>query len=292
MITTKNIEERMEEKKHAPRTVTTYCNTTRRFLKTDPWAEEYTYKDIVDYFGRLSQTKLVMTTRFAMLVALRRYYEFLLNTGRRDDHPCWRFFLKGGRKRGLIASDFLTMEELEMLMNRQTGWGKQPQRNKLIYSLYIYQGLYTKEIQHIALKDVDADKGTIRIKADRRRNPREMELHPRQYGLIRDYLEGERKKVMRHYSPPMFILNQYGQASSHDSIYDSLIPVLEVFGKKTMNAMTIRQSVMSHWMNVMKIPLEQVQLMAGIKHVSSIERYHNLSKEEHQDMLKKFHPLG
>jgi site-specific recombinase XerD len=68
--------------------------------------------------------------------------------------------------------------------------------------------------------------------------------------------------------------------------------VLEVFGKKTMNAMTIRQSVMAHWMNVMKIPLEQVQLMAGIKHVSSIERYHNLSKEEHQDMLKKFHPLG
>jgi site-specific recombinase XerD len=300
MITSTNIEVRLgefrrylEERKHAPRTVNTYYITVRRFLKTDPWADEYTYKDIVDYFGRLSKTKLCQTSKFGMLVAMRRYYEFLLNKGYRNDHPCWRFFLKGGRRRGMIASDFLSMEELEQLMNRKEGWGKQPMRNKLILSMYIYQGLCTKEITNLNLTDVDLDNGTIKIKGDRRRNARELQLHPMQHDLINDYLKWERKGVMKHYSPKSaFILNQYGYASSHDSIYDSLLPVVEVFGKKTMNAITIRQSVMAHWMNVMKIPLEQVQLMAGIKHASSIERYYHLSKNEQQDVLKKFHPMG
>jgi integrase/recombinase XerD len=280
------------ESKYVPRSVDTYSKTVRNFLKANPWGDEYKYQDVVDYFGRLSKTKLSISTRKYMLVALKRYYEFLVYARYRKDHPCWGFFIKGGMDKGVIPSDLFTMPELERLMDRKEGWGKQPQRNKLIYSLYIFQAMHTIDIAKLKLDEVDTDKGLIYVRGNTRRNSRELELHPRQYSLVHEYLNGEREKLCNKNSPPVFILNQYGNASSNDSIFDSLLPVKEVYGGRTMNAITIRQSVMSYWINVLKVPVEQVQLLAGIKWVSSIERYHHLTKDETQDVLKKFHPLG
>ncbi|MGP8214015.1 MAG: tyrosine-type recombinase/integrase [Bacteroidia bacterium] len=282
----------LEDKGYTPRTAETYVNALKRFLEANPWGDEYKYRDIVDYFGRLKGTHRKLETRKGILTALKRYYEYMVYTRQRKDHPCGGFVIKGGRDRGTIPSDLFTMEELEQLMDRTEDWGKQPQRNKLIYSLYIYQALSTEEIYRLALDDVDIDKGTITIKGTRRRNARVLEMNPRQFGLIYAYLHEERVKVSKKNSPPVFILNQYGNASSHDSIVDSLLPVTEAFPGRHIGAMSIRQSVMSHWVNVRKIPIEEAQLLAGMRWVSSIERYQHMSGAEEQDVLKKFHPLG
>ncbi len=282
----------LESRSYSPRTRQTYYLSVKGFLTANPWGDEYQYSDIVTYFEGLTRSHLSIATRKDILIHLKRYYDFLVHTKKRKDHPCAGFFLKGAKDQGVIQSDLFAMEELEQLMNRQEGWGKQPLRNRLIFSLYIYQALTSEEIYKLMLADVDLDKGYIKVRGGRRRNSRILEIKPSQYGLIHDYLREERKVLAKKGSPPVFILNQYGNASSHDSVCDTLLPVKEWFPGRQLNALTIRQSVFSYWLNVLKVPIEDVQLLTGIRWVSSLERYQHITESEEQEMMKKFHPLG
>ena len=150
----------------------------------------------------------------------------------------------------------------------------------------------TEEIYKLKLSDVDLDKGEIKVMGGRRRDSRTIDLAPCQYEYIDEYLHGERKALEKRGGQPAFILNQYGNPSSHDSICDSLLLVTHAFPGRTVNALTIRQSVFCHWLNVRKIPIGDVQLLTGIRWVSSLERYRHITEVEEQEVLKQFHPLG
>jgi len=287
-----DFEKWLEKRGYRHRSADTYGNTVKRFLEVNPWGDEYKYSDIVDYFGRLSKTCLNITTRKTILIAMKRYYEYLVYIKQRKDNPCGGFHLKGGKDKGLIPSDLFSMEDMEQLINRTEGWGKQQQRNKLIFSLYVYQGLTTEEISRLSLTSVDIDNGLINIKGGKKRNPRVLELHPRQYTMVYKYIHEERGAISHKKSPSAFILNQYGNASSHDSISDTILPVRETYPGRQLCPVSIRMSVMSYWINILKIPIEEVQMLAGIRWVSSIERYQHISAIEEQEVLKMFHPMG
>lgn len=65
-----------------------------------------------------------------------------------------------------------------------------------------------------------------------------------------------------------------------------------MFPDRSLSPKTIRDSVIALWLNDLKIPLEQVQLMAGHRWISSTERYVQTSIEEQRELLKMVHPLG
>jgi hypothetical protein len=54
----------------------------------------------------------------------------------------------------------------------------------------------------------------------------------------------------------------------------------------------IRMSVISHWVNVRKIPIEDVMKLSGHKWPSSVEMYRRKDAEEQKMLINKFHPLG
>jgi integrase/recombinase XerD len=65
-----------------------------------------------------------------------------------------------------------------------------------------------------------------------------------------------------------------------------------LFTDRNLNSKTIRQSVIANWLNEKKVPLEQVQLMAGQKWISTTAKYRQTSVEEQRTMINKFHPMG
>jgi integrase/recombinase XerD len=65
-----------------------------------------------------------------------------------------------------------------------------------------------------------------------------------------------------------------------------------LFPDRNLNAKTIRQSVIANWLNEKKIPLEQVQLLAGHRWPSSTAVYRQNSIEEERELINRFHPLG
>jgi site-specific recombinase XerD len=278
----------MEEHGYSSQSAESYAKTIKNFLSINPWGDEYKYTDIIAYFEKLSGSHLTTGTRKYILVHLKRYYDYLVYTRKRKDHPCGRLYLKGGRDRGIIQSDLFTMAELEELMNRREGWGRQPRRNRLILSLLIYQALCTEEVCRLKISDIDTDKGIVRIAGGRRRNGREIMLSPKQEELLFNYLK-ERRGAKK--AEPFF-LNQYGNGMSDRSVSDILLPFKEFFPRRELNPLMIRRSVISYWLNVLKIPVEDTQLLIGLRWVNSVERYLHITSIEEQEVLKMYHPLG
>ncbi len=279
----------MEAKGHSKRTVQSYLHTIRMFLTTDPWGDEYKYADIIGYFEKVSKSHLHISTKKLRLVHLKKYYDFLVATNYRRDHPCERFYLDGMTDRSVIQSDLFSMEEMEAVLGMEHGWGGQPEKNKTVMSLLIYQGLTKNEVLKMRTSDIDMENGIIKIRANRKQLARELEIKPRQFAILHKYLNEEREKWLKE-ETDLLIINQYGKAAS--IIRYTFEPFKQLYPDRKLEPSTIRESVISHWLNVQKIPMEQVTLMAGLKWISSVERYRHLLKEEEQEILKKFHPMG
>jgi len=88
------------------------------------------------------------------------------------------------------------------------------------------------------------------------------------------------------------MITKLGKPESVDGIHSMLEPLKALFPQKKLHSKAIRMSVIANWLNERKIPLEDVQLMAGHKWPSSTERYHREDLEEQRRLINEFHPLN
>ena len=64
-----------------------------------------------------------------------------------------------------------------------------------------------------------------------------------------------------------------------------------IFPDRNLNPETIRQSVVANWINEKRFPLEQVQLMAGHRWISSTAKCRGHNMEEQRDLMNKWFPV-
>jgi integrase/recombinase XerD len=108
-----------------------------------------------------------------------KYYDYLIVTGLRADHPCKNLTIKKNHNPAIQLQDLFSSEELQMLMNRKNRYWFLQTLNNVLISLLIYQGLTSEEILNLELMDVDLDNGTVYIKASKNLNRRTLELTPK-----------------------------------------------------------------------------------------------------------------
>jgi integrase len=184
------------------------------------------------------------------------------------------------------------MEELQMLMKRENRYENLDTRNKVIISLLIYQALTNAEIINLNVSNIDLDTGTIKIKASRNISGRTLYLHKSQIKLFDTYINDVRLRIKRT-DTNRFILNKLGQAHgiTIDGIFAVIEPLKSLFPDKILNPERIRMSVISHWLNDKKLPVEIVMDLSGQKWPSSVMMYKRIDVEEQRKIINKFHPL-
>src|ERR1022692_4707794 len=81
---------------HTARAVDGYIRMINHFLKYkgERAASKATYPEIVDYIGVLRGQGMHPKTIMNQLYAIKMYYQWLAETGQRDDHPCRDLYLK------------------------------------------------------------------------------------------------------------------------------------------------------------------------------------------------------
>jgi site-specific recombinase XerD len=111
--------------------------------------------------------------------------------------------------------------------------------------------------------------------------------------LVEIYLREDRPKLLRtEKHSDILILNKLGSPIQVDDINYLIETFKPLFPDRNLNAMTIRQSVIANWLNEKRIPLEQVQLLAGHKWIGSTLVYRQKSMDEQRELINKWHPLG
>lgn len=275
---------------HTDQTAKTYLYYISVFLMKHPNAKRYNYNDMLNFIVENKTNTNNAGTISMQLSAVKRYYDYLIVSGQRNDHPC-KGITVNRKKQPIQLQDLFRPSELEALMNRENRYANLELRNKVIISLLIYQGLVCSELCRLSLKDIDLDVATIEIKGSKRNEARTLNLEAPQILLIQRYIETSRKNLLKSKTDRLIITHR-GVPETTDGLHSMIEPLKALYPDRNLTPTTIRQSVIANWLNVSKYRLEDVQLLAGHKWPSTTEQYRSKDIGALREQLKAWHPLG
>lgn len=288
-----NLEQYLNEK-YSPTSVKGYANMIKRFkLTLGERADQAGYTDVLDYIGILREQQLHPKSLRNNLFAVKIYFNYLLEEGKRADHPCKYLYLKDQINRQIQVESLYPKEILEALYeNYQAKKAENQSRDKIIISLLIYQALTVLEISQIKKEDVNVEEGTVKIKGNSKNKGRTLSLKPKQILLFHNYLKTDWKRYHRRQKPKKrtdyFLMNEQGVQLWQGGI-NRLINRGKAKHEKLI-PLKIRQSVIAHLLKENN-DIRIVQEFAGHRRTASTEAYKQTGLEELKSAIEKLHPL-
>jgi integrase/recombinase XerD len=290
------------ERKYSKSTLYSNLYNIKRF--TDYYqtkAPKATYSDVLKYIEHLRKNyDLSPKTLRHCLYGVKIYFNYLLEIGKRNDHPCSELYLKDKIDKQIQVDNLYSSETLELFyesykIKRKTHLLN---RNKIIISLLIYQALTVNEIVSLTVENIDLEKGEIFIKGQSQitsKSPRKrtLPLQAKQVLLILNYLKKERKKLLKYNkenpNDTRLILGQYG-TPLNPHVISKLINENRKSNER-IQPIKIRQSVIA---NLLKKENDTriVQVFAGHKRASTTMQYKQSELEALQNAVHNFHPIS
>lgn len=283
------------QRRHTEATVYGYFRSIMIYLEEQPEAKKSNYKEIINYIGVLRNRYNKPKTVRSMLNAIKKYYEYLLYTGQRKDHPCRDLNIKNKLHKDVQLQDLLTEKELETIIAYQSKRYKNvlETRDRAMLSLLIYQGITKGEIKRLTISDLNLEAGSLYIKSSVTSNSRTLELNNRQILLLYKYKNEIRPKLLKNNplqtATDSLFISIKGKAETGDSLKNIFSRIRQQQGK-AITIRLIRQSVIA-----IKLKngndIRMVQEFAGHKNPSTTERYKSTDIEELKAGINKYHPL-
>lgn len=282
---------------HSHRALGGYMRIINNYLgyKGEKQAGKATYPEIVDYISFLRKRAMHPKTIMNQLYAIKMYYQWLADTGQRDDHPCRDLYLKDKINRSIPVETLYSKEEVEKIIATQKS--KLPlvrTRDKIILSLLGNQAVTVTEIILIKLSDIDLRKAILTLPGSSKTQARELPLKSEQILLLNDYINKTRPLLLKNNQKPTaqdkqtLILSVRGNQMKPISI-THLMKEPWIDGKK-ITPQKIRQSVIANMLKTGK-DLRIMQAFTGHKRISSVEEYRQTGLEELKTAIAKLHPL-
>jgi site-specific recombinase XerD len=259
--------------------------------------EQAEKKDVLDYLQYLKEIlNNVVRSRSQVLGVLKHYYTFLHQNLEIASNPTTLIKLRGTKKR--IINKLLSLEEMNELLDsyytlkvQHAEQGKSNnlgrfqsskhihQRNYLILSLCVYQGLNRSECKSIKINDINLQQATIHIEAKRKSNARTLPLQALQMGILYEYL---------HTTRPQFQNDNELLINSNPELQKLSLAVKKIYPKFT-DYSQLRSSIITYWIQTQG--LRKAQHNAGHRYISSTEEYLWGDLESLKNDINTFHPL-
>src|SRR5690554_4995823 len=289
------------QKKYSKSTLYSNLYNIKRFTDYyDKRAETADYKDVLHYIEYLRKNyDLHPKTLRHCLYGVKIYFNYLLEIGKRKDHPCSELYLKDKINKQIQVDNLYSSETLERFFETYQIKKKKhlETRNKIIISLLIYQALTVNEIAELEVDNINLDKAEIFIKGSKEitsKSPksRTLPLQAKQMILFYKYLEKDRNNLLkynlRNPNETAFILGQYGEKINPHGISKMINENRPK--SEQIQPMKIRQSVIA---NLLKKENDTriVQVFSGHKRASTTVQYKQSELEQLQNAVNNYHPI-
>lgn len=249
------------------------------------------YGELVGYLAALRKRYDNPATVRRILFAVKSYYRYLVESGRRSDHPGSRLRLRDVVVGQVQTQDLLAAEELAALLRpRPERYELLGNRNRVIIGLLVHQGLLIREIGKLKTGDIDLEKATVRVLATTNTEARTLRLDAAQVMTLYAYLKEDRPRLLRELTDQL-ILTSRGTPERGEGVHYLVETLRPLLPAKRLTPMVIRQSVIAQRLKKGE-GLRQVQVFAGHKKVSTTERYRETNLEELRRAVERFHPLS
>jgi site-specific recombinase XerD len=304
----------IESKNHTKSTQKAYIRLVEQFLK---WYRQdpinCTKKDILDYLAYLKKhTRQQNISRRSSIIALNHYFTALAQADTINRNPVAFIKMRGANKKHLHK--IYTPEELDQFFdnyyllfvrnydsshipkNQRKQSELNRQRNAVILSVLINQGIRTSEINTIELTDLDLIKATIKIR-NKRTADRTLPLKATQIGLFYNYLQNIRPQLLEYQTienEKLFLLlpKCSKRTTNNDTlnyIFKPLKKHIKTIDKQFINFQQVRASVITFWIKTHG--LRKAQHLAGHRNIGSTENYQQNNIDNLIDDINKLHPF-
>lgn len=283
--------EKYLQKHYTKKTAKAYIREIEIYTTNNPTAKKYTYSEIVNYIGILRTKYSNSKTINRILSSIKAYYNYLCFIGIRKDNPTKSIRLRDKQSRNIQLQDLFTSDELETLLtSKKERYTNLDYRNKVLISLLIYQALKPNEMEALQCDEINLDEATIYIKPSAKNNNRTLSLKANQILMFKKYMEEIRLKLVQGNETKVFIIGQRKEPMTSEDITKHIKRNYQLFKPRNVNAMTIRQSVITNLLK-QNIDLRIVQSFAGHKYPSTTEKYKQSNVEALQTALQIYHPI-
>ena len=116
---------------HTDESAKSYMFNIEHYLTLNPEAKAFKYKDVLEYMNSLEAKYPSSSTRNTILAAIKRYYDYLVETEQREDHPCRKLRVISRGKHIIQHQNLFSSAELSELLNREERFPKLAVRNKV-----------------------------------------------------------------------------------------------------------------------------------------------------------------
>lgn len=305
----------LQKKDLTPNTQNAYLRNVNLFLNwLDKEEIQTTKKDVLKYLEYLKNSKKQQNiTRRNSLIALNHYFEFLRKTEQITVNPTNLLKIRGTKKKQLyntftaqeltqLADDYYTVfvknfEENHIPKNQRQNSFLTRNRNYLMFTFLVYQGLHTNELQKITLDNIEPLKASVTITGSKKTNERKLTLKPEQIGFLMHYLQNIRPQFLEHYNienDNLFLtLPEVGKVKTEQTklmqTLKSLTKQVKSISPNFTNFKQIRASAITNWIKT--AGLRKAQYFAGHRYISTTETYLPNDLEQLTDEIEKYNPF-
>jgi site-specific recombinase XerD len=275
--------EKYLEKNLQKSTAKSYLYEINKYKLLNPNTATYDYKKVMEYVEELRK-KYESTSITRIVAALKRYYDYLIETGIRKDNPARNIKLRDSKQNPIQLQDLFSEKELQNLLKpRKERYSILEKRNQIIMSLLVNQALKVGEIIQLKTGDINLEKAQLNITGTAQTNNRILPLKAQQILLFYNYLEH------RNHLSNYFLLNKLNSPITGDDINYLISTYQKAFTKK-LTSITIRQSVITNLLTKGN-DLRIVQEFSGHKQLDTTEKYKQTGIKALQNAIEKHHPI-
>ena len=258
--------------------------------------ETTTYTHLLDWIKQLRTEGKTPKNINRKLTVVRQFFDYLLQNQSFNiqnskfsipQNPARHLHIKGQKRHQ--PQGLLSKEQLEAMYQDCPEKTMIQQRNKLIMSLYICQGLRLGEIERLEIHHLNLKEGTIYIPKNTTTNRRTLALEARQILPINEYLQTIRPQLLQQSDTATDKL--FFGTGKAQSLSQSLTETLIQLRKKhpeLKNFLQIRSSLIALWASSGNI--REVQYKAGHYYLSTTESYKQIHIKDLKAAIEKYHP--
>ena len=282
------------EKSLSKNTVDGYCRDIKKlnnfFNGNDDKKkiEEVNYQDFQNYLSYLNDLKINARSQSRVISSMRSFFKFLILEKIIKENPTE---LLENPKIGKKLPEFLTIEEIELLVNQIDRSKKEGERNLAIIEVLYGCGLRVTELIELKISEIYWEDGFIRI-IGKGNKERLVPLGKIASKHLKIYLNEIRvhQKVKDLFVDHVFI-NKNGSKISRVMIFKIVKKLTEKAGiQKNISPHSLRHSFATHLVEG-GADLRSVQEMLGHQSITTTEVYTHLDKNYLKQAILDHHPL-
>ena len=242
-----------------------------------------------DYLGYLVERGIVKASIARKLSAIRSFYRYLVREGILKTNPVEKTSSPKLDKR---LPSFLTLNEVERLLNAPDLSTPQGQRDRALLELLYASGLRVSELVNLDLGEVNLDSNEIRVWGKGSKERMVLMGKPASEA-VSNYLEQGRPKLLgdRKKTNALFI-NRYGQRIPERRVQKRLDYYAKKAGiEKRVHPHILRHTFATHLLDG-GADLRVVQELLGHAQLSSTQIYTHVTQSQARKVYLAAHPMA